>query len=330
MKKNNEENEKKLCSHKPKINKKSQELASKNKGDFYERQKKLMDDKKKKDALLKEKIQKKEYEEINKNNILLTRNKANKEKKKKERKKSMDDVVKNFYEWDSKRKEKLNDKIKTKEKNIKKDLRKKPQINKNSYLITVNRNPDQIFNRLYIDDINKRKERQQMLEHIYTPSFQPNLVNIKNPKKRNKNLSSYKNGHLNTMSYNSVRSNYRSNLDSEEENDFEDIHDDVEICALIRSHIFRKVKNKTRYNTSENLNFKKSESAKEYILNKKNENNRDNDNDEDDDSEEKKEIKAKKYMSPNPAKKNNNKIKIKKNYEYLMTEHKNRNRSGYL
>ena len=105
-------------------------------------------------------------------------------KEKKEGKKSMDDVVKNFYEWDSKRKEKLNDKIKTKEKNIKKDLKKKPQINKNSYLITVNRNPDQIFNRLYIDDINKRKERQQMLEHIYTPSFQPNLVKIKNEKKK--------------------------------------------------------------------------------------------------------------------------------------------------
>ena len=240
----------------------------------------------------------------------------------------MDDVVKNFYEWDSKRKEKLNNKIKTKEKNIKKDLKKKPQINKNSYLITVNRNPDQIFNRLYIDDINKRKERQQMLEHIYTPSFQPNLVNIKNPKKRNKNLSSYKNSHLNTMSCNSVRSNYRSNLDSEEENGFEDIHDDVEICELIRSHIFSKVKNKTRYNTSENLNFKKSESAKEYILNKKT--NNDKDNDEDDDSEEKKEVKAKKYMSPNPVKKNNNKIKIKKNYEYLITEHKNKNRSGYL
>ena len=312
IKKTNEEKEKNLCYNKPKINKKSQELASKNKGDFYSRQIKLMDEKKKRDALLKEKIRKKELEEINKNNILL---KPNKERKKLDRKKSMDDAIKNIYEWDEKRKEKLNDKIKTKEKNVKMNLKSKPQINKNSYLITVNRNPNKIFNRLYIDDINKRKQRKELLEHIYTPSFQPNLIKSKNNhKKRKRYLSSYKNNRVNTMSSNTIRSNFKSEAEecSEEEEDSDYIHDDEEICDLIRAHVFKKVKNNVRYNTCENLQIKKSESMKDYILNK----------------DEVQNSGLNKYFSPNPSKKN--KIKIKKNNEYLMSENKNRNRSGYL
>ena len=312
IKKTNEEKEKNLCYNKPKINKKSQELASKNKDDFYSRQIKLMDEKKKRDALLKEKIRKKEQEEINKNNILL---KPSKERKKMDRKKSMDDAIKSIYEWDEKRKEKLNDKIKTKEKNVKMNLKAKPQIDKNSYLITVNRNPNKIFNRLYIDDINKRKQRKELLEQIYTPSFQPNLVKSKNNhKKRKRYLSSYKNNRVNTMSCNTIRSNFKSEAEdcSEEEEDSDYVHDDVEICDLIRAHLFKKVKNKVRYNTCENLQIKKSESMKDYILNKNEVQNSG----------------LNKYFSPNPSKKN--KIKIKKNNEYLMNENKNRNRSGYL
>ena len=69
----------------------------------------------------------------------------------------MDDRIKNMYEWDEKRKEKINNRIKNKEKSMKNNIQKKPKIDKYSNRITVNRNPDQIFNRLYRDDVIKRK-----------------------------------------------------------------------------------------------------------------------------------------------------------------------------
>ena len=323
LKKNKEDKEKNLCYNKPKINKKSLELASKNKDDFYTRQKKLFEEKTKKEALLKEKFKKKEIEEINKNNILLTRNKE-KNKKKQERRKSMDDVVKKIYKWDEKRKERLNDKIKSREKDIKLNLKAKPKINKNSYLITVHRNPNQIFNRLYIDDIIKRKENKELLEHIYTPSFRPNLVdsNYKN-KKRNKYSSADKNSNIKTITYKTIgnygedkdENIYSENLGSDLD-DFGSIHDDGEICDLIRAHVFRKQKNKKRYNTAENLHSNRIKSAKDNILN----NNKNMEQSEDN-------------LCPNfspSSKRNDGKIKIKKNYGYLMAKNKNKNRSGYL
>ena len=252
LKKMKEEKEKNSCYNKPKINKKSQELVSKTKENFYERQKKLMEEKKKKNSILKEKIKKKEIDDINKTNILLTQNK---EKNKNNRKKSMDEVIKQMYEWDEKRKEKINNKIKNKEINIKKNLKDKPQINKNSYLITVNRNPNKIFNRLYIDDVIKRREKQKLLEYIYKPSFKPHLIEEKSP---NKKFNSCMNSRLNTKRLNTVQNDKKiMNEELEEE----------EINKLIRGHLFRKNKNKKRYNTSENIN--RNENVRDKILIKK-------------------------------------------------------------
>jgi hypothetical protein len=317
LKKNNEEKEKN--SHKPTINKKSQEIASKNKEDFYSRQQKLIENKKKKNALLKEQLEKKEIEEINKNNILLEHKK---ERKKKNRQKSMDEVVKTIYEWEEKRKQKLKNKIETKEKIITKDLKPKPKINKNSYKITVNRNPDKIFNRLYIDDVIKRKQKQEMLEQIYTPTFRPNLMPVKSPRKRNfqSNINKDKEKYLRTINCNTVTDNYRSVKDESENDEFEE-HDDEEVCDVIRSHVFNKI-NKKRFNTTENLKTKKRDSSescenvKDQIL----------DNEINDC---KKEKQRKVFFSPKPLKKTN-KIKIKKNYAFLFSENKNRNRSGFL
>jgi hypothetical protein len=255
MKKNKEEKEKNLCYNKPKINKKSQEIASKNKENFYERQKKLMEEKKKKEVLLKEKIRKKEIDDINKTNILLTHNK---EKNKNKRKNSMDDAVKKMYEWDEKRKEKLVNKIKNKEKSMKDNIKNKPKIDKNSYLITVNRNPNHIFNRLYIDDVLKRKEKKKLLDEIYTPSFRPNLRKVESPRKK---YSSCMNSRLNTINSNTIQTDKKVfNEESDEGNEPKNIsiiHDDEEVCDIIRSHIFKKKKNKIRYNSSEN-SIKKS------------------------------------------------------------------------
>ena len=222
MKKNKEEKEKNLCYNKPKINKKSQEMVSKHNEDFYARQIRSLEEQKKKEAILREKLKKKEIDDINKTNILLTHNK---EGKKNNRKRSMDDRIKDIYEWEEKRKERLNNKIMNKEKIIK-DNKHKPKIDKNSCKITVNRNPDQIFNRLYRDDVLKRKEKKELLEQIYTPSFRPNLRNDKKPKeKKRKNVSNYKNNYsINNVAFSTVRSRKgsRDNDDDEIENEEED------------------------------------------------------------------------------------------------------------
>ena len=185
-----------------------------------------MEQKKKKDAILKEKLKKKEIDDINKNNILLTRNK---ERNRNNRKKSMDEVIKEMYQWDEKRKEKLNNKIKNKEISIKKNLKDKPQIDKNSYLITVNRNPNKIFNRLYLDDVIKRQEKKKLLEYIYRPSFRPHLIKSKSPKKKYKSCM---NSRLNTKIFNTVQN--EKNITNEQS--------DEEINKLIRGRLFKKKK----------------------------------------------------------------------------------------
>ena len=333
MQKSQEEHEKELCSYKPKLNKKSQEIISKkNKDDFY-------------------------------NNILLTHRSSTKDGNKKNRKKSADDRIKNLYEWDTKRKEKLNDKIKNKEKSIKSNMKKKPKIDKYSYKITVNRKPDEIFKRLYIDDVIKRKERKELLQQIYTPSFRPNITDKKTRKKSQRKYSmntSHLNENGSSKNLNTVMSSKTIFMKESEtdENEFDDDiikneylynYDDKEISNIIRTHVFSKISsNKKRYNTSMNL-----ETRKENEDDDEDEDN-DEDNDENNDEDNYKNIDEDNDENANNHKKiiykkgkkvdfnkngsngvlernnNNNKIKIKKKYGYLLTESKNRNRSGYL
>ena len=314
MKKNKEEKEKNLCYNKPKINKKSQEIISKTKEDFYTRQKRSLEEQKRKEAILRERIKKKELDDINRTNILLTRNK---DMNKKRRKNSMDDKVKDFYDWDKKRKERLMFKIKNKEKSMKEICRHKPKIDKNSYKITINRNPDQIFNRLYKDDVIRRKEKKKLLEDIYTPTFRPNLIDEKN--KHNKS----------TISYNMVTNTNYNTIKNKEENDsylekyYENYHEDEELNDMIRDHIFGKGK-KTRCNTSMSMDVKRHSSVKDTILHD------DNYKYNSPSYTRKKMV----YFSPSPGRTNytNNKtkIKIKKNLGYLMSEFKNKNKSEIL
>ena len=362
MQKSQEEHEKELCSYKPKLNKKSQEIISKNKDDFYTRQKKMLEDKKKKEEQLREKLKKEKQDEINKNNILLTHSSSTKDGNKKNRKKSTDDRIKNLYEWDTKRKEKLNDKIKNKEKSIKSNMKKKPKIDKYSYKITVNRKPDEIFKRLYLDDVIKRKERKELLQQIYTPSFRPNITDKKTRKKSQRKYSMnsshlIENGsskYLNTVMSSKTIFVKESETD---ENEFDDDiikseyfynYEDKEINNIFRTHVFSKIGNhKKRYNASMDLEIKRESKDEDEDNNEDNDENNDENNDEDKDEnndednendnhkkivyKKEKKVNFNKNGSTGAMKRNNkSRIKIKKKYGYLLTESKNRNRSGYL
>ena len=297
LKKNKEERDNKTYLYKPTINKKSKEITSKNKEDFYTRQKKLMEEHKRKDELLREKIRKKEREEINKNNILLSNNSALKEGNKKERKKSVDETINKLFEWEIKRKEKLNNKIKEKDKenNL---IINKPQINKKSLKIKVKRNPDKLINRLYKVDIKKRKEKQEYLNILYTPSFQPkildkNIFSQKNVyrnrnKDKNKNLSKQ---NINTLGCKLNNTEKIENGKKEEENE-EDYY--LNFNNIIRERIFSRTKkdrnrsamkfnivtddqnqygfNETEYNYNPNDSFKRNQKPKissSFVIRKK-------------------------------------------------------------
>ena len=281
LKKNKEEQDNKKYLYKPQINKKSIELTSKNKDDFYTRQKKMMEEQKKKDALLREKVKKKEREEINKTNSLLTihnmSRKFRDKKSNKERRKSVDETINKLYEWDVKRKEKIINKIKNKEKNSTINVQQKPEINKRSYQITVNRNPNQIFHRLYKVDIAKRKQKQEILNQIYTPSFQPFLgenstniskvnlhKNIKKEKEKNKNKSvNYFENH-NISHYKNLQTNEEDTLNTEDYN----IMIISNVNDLMRERIFSKMKNKSRYRGAIKLNVIRDENINDYNFNK--------------------------------------------------------------
>ncbi len=267
MKRNKEEQENKKYLYRPKINKKSIELTSKNKEDFYTRQRKMMEEKKKKDALLREKVKKKEKEEINKNNILLSNNLSKKNKNNKDRKKSVNETIHKLYEWDKKRKEKINNKIKNKEKNLVTNIQEKPEINKKSYIITVNRNPNQIINRLYKIDIAKRKEKQELLNQIYTPTFQPNLIDknnsvskiifIRNKEEKHRSLNSFDNNNTNNKF---SKNTFEENVGGDDEND-DNFHN------ALRERIFGKAKKHSLFKSAVKLNITRDDNSNNYHSN---------------------------------------------------------------
>ena len=183
LKKLKEEKEKNNCCFKPKINIKNEKYQD----DFYSRQKKKLEEQKKKKEQLKIKIKIQEHE-INKNKALL----KNKNDGIKNRR--LSDVhkrINKLYEWDNARKKKLHERQKSVDELKDKEYTYKPQINKtsqklaeikmNKYIFEIqsrNKNlsgKDGLIERLYKDDILKRKQRQKILNQIYSPTFTPNL-----------------------------------------------------------------------------------------------------------------------------------------------------------
>jgi hypothetical protein len=179
MKKVLEDKEKKTCYFKPKINKNSIEI----KDDFYTRQQKKLENVKKKNDELRLKLKKKEEKELYINNISKNRRNLNASQR-----------IKKLYEWDKNRKNKIQERRKSANELINKKMQEKPKIDKNSrQLVLLNyhkyinkpsidnkknlnlKDKDFFFERLYLHDIEKRKEKRKMLTQIYSPSFTPYL-----------------------------------------------------------------------------------------------------------------------------------------------------------
>ena len=83
--------------------------------------------------------------------------------------------IESFYDWEKKKKEKV-EKMKKEQEENKLKLLKDPVTNKKANL-KFNTNPKNLttIERLYDQDLKKRKDKRVLLTKIYTPSFQPTL-----------------------------------------------------------------------------------------------------------------------------------------------------------
>ena len=193
--------EKKIYTYKPKITEKSKRLSSVGKDNFLERQKKYQEKVKKKEEKYKEELKREEEKKINENNILLKKNNKNVKKgingknnkiEVKKSKEEVDKLIKNLYDWENKRKEKIEKKLKERSGKAENEFDYKPKINKRSESMAHKSKkridePD-VFTRLSKED-KMVKERRQVLIDLYTPTFQPNVFlhnqKIKPKKKKN-------------------------------------------------------------------------------------------------------------------------------------------------
>jgi hypothetical protein len=84
--------------------------------------------------------------------------------------------MKNFDQWEKKKKEKIEKLQKQKEEEELKTIMENPQTNREENL-KYNLNPKNysITERLYVEDIKKRKDKQEVLSKIYTPTFTPEI-----------------------------------------------------------------------------------------------------------------------------------------------------------
>lgn len=207
-------NEKKIYTYKPKINETSRISQSAGKDDFLERQKKYDEQKKKREERYKEELKIEEEKKINENNFLLQKNnrkerRERKEKKekivKKEEKKNeqikpenkkkkeeVEKMIKHFYDWENKRKEKIASKKKEETGKVENEFDYMPKINKRSNSLANKKNkkkdePD-VFTRLSKED-KMLKEKRQVLIDLCTPSFVPNCF-LHNQKIKRKNKES--------------------------------------------------------------------------------------------------------------------------------------------
>jgi len=211
LKKQKEEREKEIYYFSPKINKKSEKI----KDDFHTRQQKRLEEQQKKYEILKLKIRKKEEEDINRNNIL-TKNKTSDMNKKRK----LSDVsasINKLYEWDDKRKKRLQARQKSVDELRKKEYSHKPKIDKNSKKIMLNLQKylyfkgndidngvrtghyinasikEGAFDKLYKDELIKRTERQKALAQIYSPKFSPKVYKFNSNANTNTNTNNKNN-----------------------------------------------------------------------------------------------------------------------------------------
>lgn len=189
MKKEELKKEEKLLRKVPKINNYSKKIA-KTEDDFLTRMKKNDSNLLKKKQQLAEIYEKKENDKINKGKIRVQRKeKANPEEIK--------ESISKMYEWDRKRKEKIDKEKKKNEEKALSHIQSRPQINKHSNKIATSKNKQlksgKLIDRLYKEDPDKLNKKKMLLKKVYAPSFQPKInTERKLDKGRNKALSSEK------------------------------------------------------------------------------------------------------------------------------------------
>ncbi len=284
MKKALEDKEKKICVFKPKINKKSELI----KDEYYLKQQRKLEQLRKKNEELKLIIKKGEAKELYLNSI-------SKKCKNNER-------INKLYEWENNRKYKIKEKQITAKELQQKEVLKKPTINKNSrklvmlnYHKYINKgsnnnkknaelkeskdNNSTIFERLYIDDIQKREERRKILSQIYSPTFTPKLYKHK---KRNQSDDDF---------FHRIKREKEfayENEDNPDINNYRCLNNNNSLAQRIRNKLF-KHKNAIRYNSCDNNLMKIKENKNEEKSfddnDKYNDYSNENEEEEDDDNE---------------------------------------------
>ena len=264
MKRKKEEEMKRIYVYKPRINEKSKEIIAKkkeNKEDFYTRQKKLMEQYKRNEDNLREKIRKEKDNTI-KNSVFSQKYLTNKDKYK--------NVKSRLFDWEEKQKSIINNSSK---KNTIEKEDTDSENNKTTYVIKVNRNINKVINRLYKNDLEKRKYNLEILNEIYTPSFQPTLFENKNITNRMKSLKiddKMKNKNRSTIN---IKPNI--DLDNDMEEEEEKVVEKIDnITSLLRNRLFSKVKKKEGYRSAIKFDVINDENI--YEIKNENNNYRDN------------------------------------------------------
>ena len=171
LKKSLIEKEKKTFRQVPQINSQSKMLV-KSSDDFLTRMKEKDKQLEKKKKTMAEEIEKKEKEKLEKEKILVQRSqKLNKDE--------INSSINKMYEWEQKRKEKISlEKKKNEQKTLSK-IQSRPQINKKSNKIAVQKNQllksTTLVDRLYKEDVEKLSQKKMILNQIYTPTFTPKI-----------------------------------------------------------------------------------------------------------------------------------------------------------
>ena len=191
MKKIKEEKELSMCSHRPILNKKTEDIMKEDKTDFFTRQELLEDRKKEREEKLKETLLQNEHEKIMKSSYIyqkqlgksLSKNGMNTStlsdlSSVTRSQKEVNEGINRLYEWDERRKNKIEQLIT--EKSLSELIGHVPEIDKRSASMAANKNKEiKFYERLSKEDTLIRAKKA-LLEKVLTPSFKPNLYLTKN------------------------------------------------------------------------------------------------------------------------------------------------------
>ena len=227
------ENEKKLYTYKPVLNKKNKKLEPSDKEGFLERQKKYEEKMKEKEEKYIENLRKNEQEKLRNNSFVARKHKKkeNEGETKANNKENIDKMIKSFYDWENERKKKLETKKKEKSDVAEVEFDYMPKINKRSNSMAKknkNRKKEQdVFSRLSNED-KIQKEKRQILIELYTPSFKPNIAKSRKSIKKKDNKIDKDLDNFNEKILKKNKKKYSSDSDEEDDEEEEEEEDDDE------------------------------------------------------------------------------------------------------